>query len=937
MKTKFIIGIDLGTTNSALAFIRRQVGEEPEFPEIELYEIPQLVAPGEGAPDRTLPSFLYIAGDYDIAAESLWLPWDEEARQAVGIFAREQGALVPTRLVSSAKSWLCYGEVDRRAKILPWGSELGDDAVSPVEASTRYLKHLRDAWNFELGTSPETRMEVQEIVLTVPASFDEEARELTVEAARAAGFQNFTLLEEPLSAFYSWIVSHHNQFESLVKDGDLILVCDVGGGTSDFSLIRVKQENDQVTFERTAVGEHLLLGGDNVDHGLERIAEQQINRKLTMQQKAALLRQCCAAKERILGEENEEKAALRLTGSGSSVVGGLLQTELTRAQILNLLLEGFLPINELNELPQSNKRAGLREIGLPYENDPAITRHLAAFLHRAGDEHGPARPDAILFNGGFFKPQMLRVRVAEALMHWFDTNDEGWLPKMLSNDSLDTAVAIGAAYYGFMRKQGGIRVGSGSARAYYISIDPDKELATDEIQAVCVLPRGTEEGSRLALESRGFELQANLPVSFTLWSSTSRQGDQLGDVIQAKTEDLHSHSPLVTVIRYGKRSNTTNVPVKLVTEFTEVGTLEIWCESQISEHRWRLQFQLRNAAPQIRAMRKDALPPTSESGHIIEEVTLEKAQTAIAQVFSTIDDSSSMGQACRLNANPVELMGRLEEVLSLGRDSWPLTVIRKLADQLMALTDGRRLGEKFEARWLNLYGFCLRPGFGDTLDDWRIQQTRKLYHAGLAFPDDEQCQAEWMVLWRRIAGGFSRGQQLELFYKIGPLLLGKGRKKRVRLNAQVERETWRAVASLELLPLQHKLELGNALLARIQNGQMSEYECWCLGRVAARTPFSATIDTVVPANTVKKWIDPLLHIQPTNVDHYANLLVQMGARTDDPTRDIDESLRLRMIAKLEGLGKEHLVERLSVYTPTEKQDAARIFGESLPAGLRLIY
>ena len=932
-KSKFIIGIDLGTTNSAVAYINRQSSEEAEFPIIELYEIPQLVAPGEGAPLRTLPSFLYIAGDYDISAESLWLPWDETIRYGVGTFAREQGALVPGRLVSSAKSWLCYPEVDRRAKILPWGSDLGDDARSPVEATALYLKHIRDSWNYEFGETVDSRFENQEIVLTVPASFDEEARELTVEAAHQAGFTNLTLLEEPLAAFYSWVVTHHESFEKYVSDGEIILVCDVGGGTSDFSLIKVTRNNDEVKFERTAVGEHLLLGGDNVDYSLTYQVQSQITSKLSLQQRAALLRQCCSAKEKLLADDSQQEININIAGSGSSLVGGLVQASLTRSQVLDLILEGFLPITELDELVKHEKRSGLREIGLPYESDPAITRHLSEFLTRAGGQAGVVRPDAILFNGGFFKPSILRVRLAEALMNWFD-DGQGWLPKMLSNDALDTAVAIGAAYYGFVRRQGGIRVGSGSAKTYYIGIDLNTPTVGDQTTVVCVLPRGTEEGSSLVLDSRRFELQANLPVSFTLWSSTSRQGDMLGDVITTNVEDLHPHSPLVTVIRFGKRSTNINIPVKVVTKFTEVGTLEIWCESQVSEHRWRLQFQLRKDTAQIRnvrSVRKDT-GLLIKSPQIIADEAVEKANIAIFQVFGSTTEE--IGKT--IDNNPVELLGKLEETLGVGRDSWPLEIIRKLSDCLIEVSEGRQQGEKFEARWLNLYGFCLRPGFGDPVDDWRLQQARKLYHRGLYFPDDEQCQAEWLVLWRRVCGGFTKGQQIDFYERYASQLLGSRTKKRARLNQQVERESWRALASMELLPIQNKIELGNALISRIQQGQMGENEFWSLGRIGARIPFYATIDTVVSPAVVTRWIDSILSIN-TSQDAFVAALAQLGAKTNDHARDINDNLRRRIINKIQEIGKQvYLIENLEAYTLAQERDATRIFGESLPLGLKLV-
>ncbi|KAF0208187.1 MAG: molecular chaperone DnaK, partial [bacterium] len=392
-----------------------------------------------------------------------------------------------------------------------------------------------------------------------------------------------------------------------------------------------------------------------------------------------------------------------------------------------------------------------------------------------------------------------------------------------------------------------------------IGIDLNIPTVGDQTTVVCVLPRGTEEGSSLVLDSRRFELQANLPVSFTLWSSTSRQGDMLGGVITTNVEDLHPHSPLVTVIRFGKRSTNINIPVKVVTKFTEVGTLEIWCESQVSEHRWRLQFQLRKDTAQIRNVRnvrKDT-GLLIKNPQIIADEAIEKANTAIFQVFGSTT-TEEIGKT--IDNNPVELLGKLEETLGVGRDSWPLEIIRKLSDYLIEVSEGRQLGEKFEARWLNLYGFCLRPGFGDPVDDWRLQQARKLYHRGLYFLDDEQCQAEWLVLWRRVCGGFTKGQQIDFYERYASQLLGSRTRKRVRLNQQVERESWRALASMELLPIQNKIELGNALISRIQQGQMGENEFWSLGRIGARIPFYATIDTVVSPAVVTRWIDSILTI-----------------------------------------------------------------------------
>src|SRR6185312_8418682 len=386
------IGIDLGTTNSALAYIDST--EEADYPTIHVLDVPQYVAQGRVEARRTLPSFLYL-GD----------------QEYVGVFAREQGALVPTRSVHSAKSWLSNPEVDRTAKILPWDAQEAGRVLSPVEVSTRILNHLAVAWT-EQQHSP---IAEQNVVLTVPASFDEEARELTVMAAREAGIANLTLLEEPAAAFYSWIANDLTRSQKHLFDGQVVLVCDVGGGTSDFTLIRVTRENDRVDFTRTAVGKHLLLGGDNLDLTLAWLVESKLGKQLPLRQRSGLRRQCAAAKEKLLSDPNLKSVEITVLGGGSSLVGGTLKTEITREEVLELALDGFLPVCELTDTPNEEVSSPYRESGLPYVSDPAVTGHLAEFLASAGD----VRPVVILFNGGFFIPEILRQRVADVMEHWY--------------------------------------------------------------------------------------------------------------------------------------------------------------------------------------------------------------------------------------------------------------------------------------------------------------------------------------------------------------------------------------------------------------------------------------------------------------------------------------------------------------------------------------
>src|SRR5271157_159877 len=589
------IGIDLGTTNSALAYIDAAEAQERDFPPVGIFETPQLVAAGRIEPRRTLPSFLFL-----------------EEGQPVGAYARDQGAIVPTRLVHSAKSWLSNPDVDRTAKILPWDSPETGRVLSPVEVSSRFLAKFRDEWD---KAHPGAPLAAQDLVLTVPASFDEEARELTVMAAREAGLDKLTLLEEPAAAFYSWIASHLAESRKRLFDGQVVLVCDVGGGTSDFSLIRISRAGDAVDFTRTAVGKHLLLGGDNLDLTLAWLVETKLNTKLSIRQRSGLRRQCSAAKERLLNDPELQSADITIAGTGSSLIGRSLKSTIMREEALELALEGFLPFTERNEPPQDEKRSLFRELGLPYVSDPAVTRHLNAFLESAGQA-----PDAILFNGGFFIPAILRERVADVVGRWY-----GRRPEIFENTELDLAVARGAAYYSYVRSTGsGVLVRGGLPRTYYIGLGEPRD---GKFPAVCLVPRGAEEGATVEIDNDALQLVANRPVSFRLYSSLTRSEDKLGDVLEFAVDDpeLHSHAPLNAVIRFGKKAEERLIPVRLGARLTEIGTLETWCESKISDNRWRLQFELRKAAAEATGRKPAA---------VIAEQALKDALALIPAVFS---------------------------------------------------------------------------------------------------------------------------------------------------------------------------------------------------------------------------------------------------------------------------------------------------------------
>jgi molecular chaperone DnaK (HSP70) len=867
------IGIDLGTTNSALAFIDTSQVAAEDTPVIQVLDVPQYVAAGRIESRRTLPSFLYLAGR-------------GPDQQFTGTYAREQGVLVPTQCVHSAKSWLSNPEVDRTAKILPWDAQEAGRVLSPVEASSRILKHLADAWSKARGSS----LGEHPVVLTVPASFDEEARELTVMAAREAGIEKLTLLEEPAAAFYSWIANDLARSQKSLFDGQNVLVCDVGGGTSDFTLIRVTRENDRVDFTRTAVGKHLLLGGDNLDLTLAWLVESKLGKQLSIRQRSALRRQCAAAKERLLSEPNLKTVEVTVLGGGSSLVGGTLKTEITREEVLELALDGFLPVCELTDKPQEDASSPYREAGLPYVADPAVTRHLAEFLASAGD----VRPDAILFNGGFFIPEILRQRVADVMEHWY-----GNRPAIFENRDLDLAVAVGAAYYSYVRSTGaGLLVRGGLPRAYFIGLAGNDG---DSLRAMCLAPRGSEEGSTIEIDPGNLQLVANKPVAFRLYSSRIRTEDRAGDVVTFTAEeqrDLHLHAPLHAVLRFGKAGERL-VAIKLGAKLTEVGTLEIWAESKESEHRWRLQFELRKAA---------AAETTRKPSAVISEEAMQAVAALIPQTFSSGE------------LEPAQLPARLEQALGLGRNSWPVSAIRVLADRMIELADGRSKSAAHELRWLNLCGFCLRPGFGFPGDDFRIEQDRRVYAAGLQFANQIQNEIEWWIFWGRVAGGLNKNQQTDLFQRLSPVLLPRGSKK-PRVNPSLLREMWRSAASLELLPVQTKTQLGDELIPRILSGEFVDTGLWCIARLGARKLFYGPINQVLPPSVAARWVEQLLKVTKAK-----DAIAALSRQTGDAARDLPPatlSVVRRAFPDLE-LDRD----------PSDNLAAmGRIFGEDLPSGL----
>ena len=591
---KYIVGLDLGTTNSILAYTAADV-EARETPEIHVLEIAQLVGPGAVADQDMLPSFIYLPNENEIASEAMDLPWQDDAQRVIGELARNRGAELPQRLISSSKSWLCNSMVDRNQAILPWDSPAEVPNLSPVEASAAILDHIRRAWNHSIGSDDENlALERQEIYLTVPASFDAVARELTVKAAAMAGLTDIILLEEPQAAFYAWIHNSGDQWREKVSPGDLVLVCDLGGGTTDFSLIQVSEFSGSLKLERVAVGNHILIGGDNMDLALAYAVANQMSgtgKKLDSWQMRALWHTCRSAKEKILESSEVETMPISVLGRGSSLIGNTLRTELTRESVEQILIEGFFPFCEPEARPAAVARTGIQETGLAYEADPAVTRHLAQFLNRNGDQPRQL-PTAVLFNGGVMKAGLLQERIKAVITSW-QTDSQ---LQVLESSNLDLSVATGAAYYGLARRGRGIRIRSGLNKSYYIGIAaslPAVPGMPTPIKALCVAPFGMEEGTASEPTEREFNLIVGEPAKFDLLASAVRTKDEAGMLIEDWEEEIESITTIETELdgNYG-----TVIPVSIQINLTEIGTLELWCVSRQDGRRWKLEFNVREQA-----------------------------------------------------------------------------------------------------------------------------------------------------------------------------------------------------------------------------------------------------------------------------------------------------------------------------------------------------
>ncbi|MCW3605871.1 Hsp70 family protein [Burkholderia cenocepacia] len=914
---RYTVGIDLGTSNTVVAYV--EAGSDA----IRVFDVEQLVGPGAVAAQPLLPSVRYHPAAGELPPDALRLPWAAEPKAdtkagavgappaVIGRYARTLGAQVPGRLVSSAKSWLSHASVDRLAAILPWGAADGVDKVSPVEASASYLAHVRDAWDAHFPDAPLAR---QDVILTVPASFDDGARALTVEAARRAKLPALRLLEEPQAAFYDWLYGQRDTLRETFAAARRVLICDVGGGTTDLTLVDVAPGDDgEPTFTRVGVGNHLMLGGDNMDLALARLVESRLTEpgtRLSAASLSQLVERCRAAKERLLGDDAPASVTVTLLGAGSKLVGGARSAELTRQEVEQIVVDGFFPRVEAGELPR-RARAAIVEFGLPYASDAAVTRHVAAFLNRHAA--GPL-PDTLLLNGGVFRAGALAGRLAQTLGTW-----RGAPLDVLHNAHPDVAVARGAVAYGLARAGHAPRIGGGSARSYFLVLDDGAEGAA--ARGVCLLPRGAEEGREIRLDDRTFALQLGQPVRFHLVSTVADTKYRPGDLVDLDGGDFVRLPPIATVVDAKAGGDARETPVKLTASLTEVGTLEMHCiATDDAARRWRLEFQLRGDAP----------------GHGDDAASARHPR--LDQAIELIERSFGSKAAGVTPKDTRRLRAQLEQVLG-AREDWDVALARELFDALLARARRRRRSADHERAWLNLAGYCLRPGFGHPLDAWRIEQLWPLFDDGIQYVTDAQVWSEWWTLWRRVAGGLGDDAQTQVRDAIAFLEPSDDKRRKLPFDpAKVgPADMTRLSASLERLPVERKVELAERLIVQLQKPAERALCAWALGRIGARRPFYGSAHSVVPAEIVGGWLDALFALDWKQVEPAAFAAAQIARMTGDRSRDLPDDTREAVIKRLSAANASAAwIDMVREAIAFDEADTARVFGETLPAGLKLL-
>jgi molecular chaperone DnaK (HSP70) len=910
MTERFVVGIDLGTTNTVVAYA------DAEERVVRVFEIPQWVSASETEALELLPSALYapLAGELPDFDES-WI---------AGSYAQRRGREVPGRLIASAKSWLCHAAVDRTAPILPWGAEPGSDLekLSPIDASQRVLEHVVGAWDTAF---PEHPLREQSIVLTVPASFDEVARELTVLAAERAGLK-VRLLEEPQAAFYDYLSRTSDaELEALLQTRDraTVLICDVGGGTTDLTLIDVERTAAGLELNRVAVGAHLLLGGDNIDLALAHQCEQaliQAPERLPLDRFNQLVLACRSAKEKLLGHDARDSVRIAVAGSGSALVGSTLATDVSRESVEALVFGGFLPVVARDALP-SRARAGLRAVGLPYEADPAITRHLAAFFAKHSER---AAPEALLLNGGLFRAERVAERLRDVVSSW-SASDVVLLPQ----PHPDLAVARGAVGYGLALRGHGARIGAGTPHGYYIAVD-----AEGEHRALCVVPRGAQEGERHVAESPGLVLRVGIPVRFDLFAADTREVHVPGEIVPIDPERFMPLPPLTTRIDASDAGEAAEIDVALEGELSAIGTLDLFCVEQgsaESQRRFRLAFDLRgpegarrSERPQESATRASSSPQSSVGGQRLLE-----AEAAILRVFGKSRTDVKARET-------KDLLRELERLLG-ERRTWTADVNRQLVDWILPHHAARRRSEDHERVFFMLAGYCLRPGMGHPDDARRVAELAPLFRSGLAFAQQARGWQQFFIAFRRIAAGLGEAQQVAIRDLLDPLLAPAEAKLKKPKNFKplAPEEMLELASFLERVPVPMRAELGSWLLERTWSSK--EPRLWAaIGRIGARAPAYASVHHVLPPSSAERYIDHLLRERWQDVPSAPRAAMELSRFTDDRARDVSENTRREVEKRLVAVNAPpEWIQCVREFVPPSAGEGGRWFDDELPVGLVL--
>ncbi len=929
---RFLVGIDLGTTNTVVAFC--EITDDLQQSKVSLFDIDQLIGPGEVVRKPLLPSFRYHPAEGQISPNDLTLPWDNHPVEGdikhliVGEWARELGAKVEGRQVSSAKSWLSHQAVDRNSDILPWAGASDVDKVSPVIASASYLNHIRQAWNYR---NPSNKLEDQEVVVTVPASFDETARKLTLEAAQLAGLHKIVLLEEPQAVCYDWYARHQQTAADELKDLPLILVCDVGGGTTDLSLIEAKFNQDELALDRIGVGEHLMLGGDNLDLALAHLAESRFSqsKKLNAASLTKLIQQTRKAKEQLLSSGAPDEVKITMLGSGSKLLGGTKSIGLTKQEVHQIALDGFFPLSDFSQTPDK-RRSAVVEFGLPYVADPAVSKHVAEFLglHQQvsyaalgqEDTNKPAIPVGILLNGGVFNSDLVTDRVTQLLGNW-----RGAPVTVLDNPHPDWSVALGAVAFGKARRGAQLKIGGGAARSYFLHLQEKNKMG----KALCLLAKGTEEGHEIRLSGRRFSLTLGEPVRFNLLTSThdTLTNDtqiQNGVMVDVDPDIFAPLPPYISTLEGEGAELQANqkerVEVQLACQLTEVGTLKMECVSVDDDaKRWALEFEVRNQK--------------AEQGE--EEVLsprLTECKELITRIYSGNKKSADSKEIKTLAKDLEKKLGK--------RDEWDFATLRHLFDAFAQGRKRRRRSEQHEKNWLRLAGFSLRPGFGDATDSWRIEQVWGLYQQNIQFKN-HQGWTDWWVFWRRIAGGLNQEQQETILADIAKYLHPGAMKNPQSAKAAQEmgyESMVRLAASLEHLEVEDKVLLSSWFLNKALNfNQFEQAHWWALGRLASRTPLYGSQHNVIPREQAEQWLPKLLDKNWQKEPMIAFAAVMICRKTGDRLFDISDEFRVQVLEKLKQSKVSPswitLVEKVSELSESESK---RVFGDALPSGLTLV-